>query len=81
MKRVTLSGNMIFFFYKFPLFCDNMDNFVHNAVNKTSEFLQYVVVNIKNSNWFGNYIQRDEAELQVLGCTLSNFDGIETPQM
>ena len=33
-----------FFFYKFPLFCDNMDNFVHNTANKTSEFLQYVVV-------------------------------------
>jgi hypothetical protein len=35
---------MNFFFYKFPLFCDNMDNFVHNAANKTSEFLQYVLV-------------------------------------
>jgi hypothetical protein len=44
VARATLSGNMIFFFYKFPLFCDNMDNFVHNAANKTSEFLQYVVV-------------------------------------
>jgi hypothetical protein len=45
VARPTLSGNMNFFFYKFPLFCDNMDNFVHNAANKTSEFLQYVVVN------------------------------------
>jgi hypothetical protein len=44
VARATLSGNMNFFFYKFPLFCDNMDNFVHNAANKTSEFLQYVVV-------------------------------------
>jgi hypothetical protein len=44
VARPTLSGNMNFFFYKFPLFCDNMDNFVHNAANKTSEFLQYVVV-------------------------------------
>jgi hypothetical protein len=44
MARATLSGNMNFFIYKFPLFCDNMDNFFHNAANKTSEFLQYVVV-------------------------------------
>jgi hypothetical protein len=44
VARPTLSGNMIFFFYKFSLFCDNMDNFVHNAANKTSEFLQYVLV-------------------------------------
>jgi hypothetical protein len=44
VARPTLSGNMIFFFFKFPLFCDNMDNFVHNAANKTSEFLQYVLV-------------------------------------
>jgi hypothetical protein len=43
VARATLSGNVNFFFYKFPLFCDNMDNFVHNAANKTSEFLQYVV--------------------------------------
>ena len=27
-----------------PLFCDNMDNFVHNTANKMSEFLQYVLV-------------------------------------
>jgi hypothetical protein len=44
VERVTLSGNMNFFSYKFPLFCDNMDNFVHNAANKMLEFLQYVVV-------------------------------------
>jgi hypothetical protein len=44
VARATLSGNMNFFLYKFPLFCDNMDNFVHNAANKMSEFLQYVVV-------------------------------------
>jgi hypothetical protein len=44
VARPTLSGNMNFFFYKFPLFCDNMDSFVHNAANKTSEFLQYVLV-------------------------------------
>jgi hypothetical protein len=25
-----------------------MDNFVHNAANKTSEFLQYVVVRVGN---------------------------------
>jgi hypothetical protein len=37
-------GQHDFFFYKFPLFCENMDNFVRNAANKTSEFLQYVVV-------------------------------------
>jgi hypothetical protein len=33
-----------FFYFKFPLFCDNMDNFVHNTANKTSEVLQYVLV-------------------------------------
>jgi len=44
VARPTLSGNMNSFFYKFPLFCDNMDSFVHNAANKTSEFLQYVLV-------------------------------------
>jgi hypothetical protein len=38
VARATLSGNMNFFFYKFPLFCDNMDNFVHNAANKTSAY-------------------------------------------
>jgi hypothetical protein len=37
-------GQYEFFFFKFPLFCDNMDNFVHNVANKTSEFLQYVLV-------------------------------------
>jgi hypothetical protein len=44
VARPTLSGNMNFFFYKFPLFCDNMDNFVHNAANKTSEFDPNAVV-------------------------------------
>jgi hypothetical protein len=33
-----------FIFFKFPLFCNNMDNFVHNAANKMSEFLQHVLV-------------------------------------
>jgi hypothetical protein len=44
VARPMLSGNMIFFIFKFPLFCDNMDNFVHNATNKMLEFLQYVLV-------------------------------------
>jgi hypothetical protein len=39
-------GQHEFFFYKFPLFYDNMDNFFHNVANKTSEFLQYVEVSI-----------------------------------
>jgi hypothetical protein len=56
VERATLSGNMIFFFYKFPLFCDNMDNFVHNAANKTSEFLQYVVVPLIRLLVFGMVI-------------------------
>jgi hypothetical protein len=42
--KTDVIGQHDFFFYKFPLFCDNMDNFVHNAANKTSEFLQYVLV-------------------------------------
>jgi hypothetical protein len=31
---------------KFPLFFDSMINFVHNAANRTSKFLQYVLVEI-----------------------------------
>jgi hypothetical protein len=42
--KTNVIGQHEFFFYKFPLFCDNMDNFVHNAANKTSDFLQYVLV-------------------------------------
>jgi hypothetical protein len=37
-------GQYDFFFFKFPLFSDSMENFVHNAANRTSEFLQYVLV-------------------------------------
>jgi hypothetical protein len=29
---------------KFPLFFNSMANFVHNAANRTSKFLQYVLV-------------------------------------
>jgi hypothetical protein len=29
---------------KFPLFFDSMANFVHNVANRTSKFLQYVLV-------------------------------------
>jgi hypothetical protein len=50
VARPTLSGNINFFF-KFPLFCENMDNFVHNATNKTSEFLQYVLVECAYVGW------------------------------
>jgi hypothetical protein len=32
-------GQHDFFFFKFPLFCDNMDSFVHNAANKSSDML------------------------------------------
>jgi hypothetical protein len=39
----TLSGNMEKKL-KFPLFFYSMANFVHNATNRTSEFLQYVLV-------------------------------------
>jgi hypothetical protein len=42
--KTDVIGQYELFFFKFPLFCDNMDNFVHNAANKTSEFLQYVLV-------------------------------------
>jgi hypothetical protein len=42
--KTDVIGQYDFFFFKFPLFCDNMDNFVHNAANKTSEFLQCVLV-------------------------------------
>jgi hypothetical protein len=42
--KTDVIGQHDFFFYKFPLFCNNMDSFVHNAANKTSEFLQYVLV-------------------------------------
>jgi hypothetical protein len=43
-SKTDVIGQHEFFFFKFPLFCDNMDNFVHNTANKTSEFLQYVLV-------------------------------------
>jgi hypothetical protein len=42
--KTDVIGQYELFFFKFPLFCDNMDNFVHNAANKTSKFLQYVLV-------------------------------------
>jgi hypothetical protein len=42
--KTGVIGQHEFFFFKFPLFCNNMENFVHNAANKTSEFLQYVLV-------------------------------------
>jgi hypothetical protein len=42
--KTDVIGQHDFFFYKFPLFCDNMDNFVHNATNKTSEFDPNAVV-------------------------------------
>jgi hypothetical protein len=48
--KTDVIGQHEFFFYKFPLFCDNMDNFVHNAANKTLEFLQYVLVTKPSSN-------------------------------
>jgi hypothetical protein len=48
--KTDVIGQHDFFFYKFPLFCDNMDNFVHNAANKTSKFLQYVLVKRSLSN-------------------------------
>jgi hypothetical protein len=45
VARPTLSSKMIFFFFLISsIICDNMDNFVHNAANRTSEFLHYVLV-------------------------------------
>jgi hypothetical protein len=47
----------VFFFFKFPLFFDSMANFVHNAANRTSKFLQYVLVHpskkVKINGMFG----------------------------
>ena len=37
-------GKYEFLFFKFLLFFDSMDNFFHNAANRTSKFLQYVLV-------------------------------------
>jgi hypothetical protein len=36
---------------KFPLFFDSMANFVHNAANRTSKFLQYVLVDPSDLNF------------------------------
>jgi hypothetical protein len=46
--KTDVIGKHEFFFFKFPLFCDNMDNFVHNTANKMLEFLQYVLVSGKH---------------------------------
>jgi hypothetical protein len=40
----TLSGNMEK--KKIPLFFNSMANFVHNAANRTSKFLQYVLIKL-----------------------------------
>jgi hypothetical protein len=37
-------GQYELFFFKFPLFSDSMDNFVHNVANRTLKCLQYVLV-------------------------------------
>jgi hypothetical protein len=36
--KTNVIGLYDLFIFKFPLFCDNMDNFVHNATNKMSDF-------------------------------------------
>jgi hypothetical protein len=54
-KTDVIGQHDFFFFFKFPLFCDNMDNFVHSAANKMSKFLQYILVSdglkINFSEW------------------------------
>ena len=75
--KTDVIGQHVFFFYQFHLFCDNMDNFVHNAANKTSEFLSCAssvvapscsCVSMENWDWMGSKLS-SSCKLLSMHCS------------